>query len=70
MIRDDIHVNDVWWRISCIVWGRGGGGVVITTGYGRIDRLMGGGGGQYDLRFTPQTEWEQVKKKKHKKDIY
>lgn len=55
---------------SVALSGGGGGGVVITTGYGRIDRLMGGGGGQYDLRFTPQTEWEQVKKKKHKKDIY
>lgn len=29
---------------SVALSGGGGGGVVITTGYGRIDRLMGGGG--------------------------
>lgn len=42
-------------------------GFVITMSYGRIDReidwLIEG---QYDLQFTPQTEWEQVKTK----DIY
>ncbi len=44
MRGDDIHVNDVWWRISCI-----DSGFVITMSYGRtdrqIDRLIEG---QYD----------------------
>lgn len=56
---DDIHVNDVWWRFSCIDWR-----LVIAMSYGRsINQLIKE---QYDLRFTPQTEREQVKTK----DIY
>lgn len=62
MRGDDIHVNDVWRKITCI-----DRGFVVTMSYGWIDLdtdwLIGGKGdrGRYDVEFTPQAGREQVK---------